>query len=207
MSMNTFLNFRMEAYSAADGSWITRELAEDNGDLFTPLVPLPLPVMVPLMVPFPLPFNLPPWEEKQTHDNTRFFNWLTSLTPPPRSFLTDTVWFWQCDCVWLTIKFHFKNPMCVFNMSMYVRSRSHFHHELRSHELTGCELLWLWLECWQMWLQEQREKSCATHHTCLYVSVLVVCAHAYTVRHPDNYSVWHWKPGATSLLEQHPTSL
>lgn len=62
MYVVTFLNFRMEAYSAAVGSWMARELTEDRGDLLTPLAPLPLPVTGPLMVPFPLPFPLPPWE-------------------------------------------------------------------------------------------------------------------------------------------------
>lgn len=32
-----------------------------------------------------------------------------------------------------------------------------------------------------------------------------LCTHP--PRHLDNYSVWHWKPAATSLLEQHPASL
>lgn len=64
----TFLNFRMEAYSAAVGSWMARELTEDRGDLLIPLAPLPLPVIGPLMVPFPLPFPLPPCEE--THKVT-----------------------------------------------------------------------------------------------------------------------------------------
>lgn len=61
----TFLNFRIEAYSATVGSWMARELTEDRGDLLTPFAPLPLPVIGPLMVPFPLPFPLPPFEKKR----------------------------------------------------------------------------------------------------------------------------------------------
>lgn len=59
--LSTFLNFRMEAYSAAVGSWMARELTEDRGDLLTPLAPLPLAAIGPLMAPFPLPFPLPPF--------------------------------------------------------------------------------------------------------------------------------------------------
>lgn len=62
----------MEAYSAAVGSWMARELTEDRGDLLTPLAPLPLPVTGPLMVPFPLPFPLTPWEKKRQR-NTQVF--------------------------------------------------------------------------------------------------------------------------------------
>lgn len=59
----TFLNFRIEAYSAAVGSWMAKELTEDRGDLLTPLAPLPLPVTGPLMVPFPLP----PFDQKDNN--------------------------------------------------------------------------------------------------------------------------------------------
>lgn len=61
MSIVTFLNFRIEAYSATAGSWMARELTEGRGDLLTPLAPLPLPVIGPLIVLFPLP----PCEKKR----------------------------------------------------------------------------------------------------------------------------------------------
>lgn len=70
----TFLYFRIEAYSAAVGSWMARELTEERGDLLTPLAPLPLTATGPLTVPFPLPFPLPPFEEKTAVDNTRSNN-------------------------------------------------------------------------------------------------------------------------------------
>lgn len=69
----TFLYFRIEAYSAAVGSWMARELTEERGDLLTPLAPLPLTATGPLTMPFPLPFPLPPFKRKKKTraDNTR----------------------------------------------------------------------------------------------------------------------------------------
>lgn len=69
----TFLYFRIEAYSAAVGSWMARELTEDRGDLLTPLAPLaPLPLTAtgPLMVPLTLPFPLTPFKEKRAANKT-----------------------------------------------------------------------------------------------------------------------------------------
>lgn len=58
----TFLYFRIEAYSAAVGSWTAKELTEERGDLLTALAPLPLTATGPLMAPFPLPFPLTPFK-------------------------------------------------------------------------------------------------------------------------------------------------
>lgn len=63
----TFLNFRIEAYSAPPGSWMARELTEESGDLFTPFGALPLPAIGPLIVAFPLPFPLPFWKINTNH--------------------------------------------------------------------------------------------------------------------------------------------
>lgn len=61
----------MEAYSAAVGSCMAKELTEERGDLLTALAPLPLIATGPLIVPFPLPFPLPPFKDKTKADDTR----------------------------------------------------------------------------------------------------------------------------------------
>lgn len=75
----TFLNFRIEAYSAPVGSWLARELTDDRGDLLTP--DAPRPVIVPLMVPFPLP----PFEKRRCKytvlfDKQRFIHLLDLIS-------------------------------------------------------------------------------------------------------------------------------
>lgn len=89
MFIFTFLNFRMEAYSAAAGSWMARELTEGRGDLLTPLAPLPLPVIGPLMMPFPLPFPLPPCEDTRHGTCTNMFV-LPSQIDEQRNRIFDT---------------------------------------------------------------------------------------------------------------------